>query len=371
MEKLEQILIVSITPYFLEKEIFWFTENLAHIKKSQKTQPFWQDNTLLLETNQRINISEILKKVDEMGYEKVFKITDPGEFSQVGGVIEIFPINMTFAVRLDFLGNTIEAIEKLPIEIENETIAKNVLKKKLKSQKIFSDLRGLKPGDYLTHLDHGIGRFIGIKPSTRAQAEGNQESGIKNESGENLPEGGSLLPGSEEFSSFQSFYVLEYAQGDKLFVPVGLERKLTRYLGFVEPKLSRLSGIFWQKTKHKIKEEAEKFAKELLAMFAEKELSTRPIYNKKEIYEKIEATFPYDLTPDQSQCLNEIEKDFSKQKPIDRIICGDVGFGKTEVALRAAVLVAENSKQAVIMCPTTILAPNTLILFKKGLMNCP
>ena len=362
MEKLEQILIVSITPYFLEKEIFWFTENLTHIKKSQKTQPFWQDNTLLLDVNQKISISEILKKIDEMGYEKVFKITDPGEFSQVGGVIEIFPINMAFAVRLDFLGNSIETIEKLPIEIKDETTAKNVLKKKLKSQKIFSDLKGLKPGDYLVHLDHGIGRFIGIK---------NQESGIKNENEKNLPEGVKLLREPKEFKSFQSFYVLEYAQGDKLFVPLGLERKLTRYLGFVEPKLSRLSGIFWQKTKHKIKEEAEKFAKELLAMFAEKELSTRPAYTKKEIYEKIETTFPYDLTPDQSQCLNEIEKDFSKQKPIDRIICGDVGFGKTEVALRASVLVAENNKQAVIMCPTTILATQHFNTFQKRLTGLP
>ncbi|MEK7104221.1 MAG: hypothetical protein AAB842_02380, partial [Patescibacteria group bacterium] len=147
---LKEILIVSITPYFMEKTNFWFTENLAHIKKSQKTQAFWQDNTLFLEAGQKrtstppagaghtvnrqgknillraekpalpIKISEILKKIDEMGYEKVFKVTEPGEFSQIGGIIEIFPINSFFAMRLDFLGNTIETIEKLPIEIENE-----------------------------------------------------------------------------------------------------------------------------------------------------------------------------------------------------------------------------------------------------------
>ncbi|MFH0739781.1 MAG: DEAD/DEAH box helicase [bacterium] len=353
MEKLEHILIVSITPYFLEKELAWFTENLGHIKKSQKTQPFWQENTLFLETNQKISISEILKKIDEMGYEKVFKVREPGEFSQIGGIVEIFPINSFFALRLDFLGNSIEAIEKLPIEITNEEAAKNILKKKLKSQKIFSDLKGLKPGDYLVHLDHGIARFAGIK---------NQESRIRSENKKNL---------DSKFLIHNSYYSLEYAAGDKLYVPVGLERKLTRYLGFAEPKLSRLSGIFWQKTKYKIKEEAEKFAKELLAMFASKELSTRPAYLRHELFEKLETTFPYALTPDQSQCLSEVEKDFSQAKPVDRIICGDVGFGKTEVALRAAVLATENSKQTVIMCPTTILATQHFNTFQKRLAGLP
>ncbi|MDD5433162.1 MAG: helicase-related protein, partial [Candidatus Pacebacteria bacterium] len=352
-KNLREILIVSITPYFLEKEVFWFTENLSHIKKSQKTQAFWQDNTLFLETNQKINISEILRKIDEMGYEKVFKVAEPGEFSQIGGILEIFPINSQSAWRLDFLGNTIEAIEKLPIEVVNEESAKNLLKKKLKSQKIFSDLRGLKPGDYLVHLDHGIGRFIGIA-NFKFQIL-NFKSNLNDKISKQK----------------KQYYALEYAVGDKLYVPIGLERKLTRYVGFIEPKLSRLGGIFWQKTKYKIKEEAERFAKELLAMFAEKELAARPAYSQKELYEKIEATFPYNLTPDQFQCLKEIEKDFNKTKPLDRIICGDVGFGKTEVALRAAVLAAENSKQTVVMCPTTILASQHYQTFQKRLAGLP
>jgi len=349
---LQGALIVGITPYFLEKGLVWFEENLAHVKKSQKAQAFWQDNTLFLETSQKISVSKVLKKIDEMGYEKVFKIDQPGEFSQVGGIVEIFPINSFFALRFDFLGNTIETIEKLPIEISNEQTAKNILKKKLKSQKIFSDLKGLKPGDYLVHLDHGIARYTG-------------KSEIQSPKSETNP--------NDQKSKFKTeeYYILEYAGGDKLFVPLGLERKLTRYLGFVEPKLSRLGGIFWQKTKHKIKEDAEKFAKELLSMFAKKELATRPPYSRTEIYEKLEATFPYALTPDQSQCLNEIEKDFSKQKPIDRIICGDVGFGKTEVALRAAALAAENGKQAVVMCPTTILATQHFNTFQKRLFGLP
>ncbi|MDD4990224.1 MAG: CarD family transcriptional regulator [Candidatus Pacebacteria bacterium] len=350
---LNNALIVSITPYFIEKANFWFTENLAHVLKARKTQSFWQDNTLFLEKDQKINISEVLKNLDEMGYEKVFKITAPGEFSQMGGIIEVFPINSAFAVRLDFLGNKIETIEKLPLEIANEEISKALLKKKLKSQKIFSDLKGLKPGDYLVHLDHGIGQFYGI---------GNFQFPVSN-----------FQSISNEKISKQrkQYYILKYASEDKLYVPVGLERKLTRYIGFVEPKLSRLSSVLWQKTKYKIKEEAEKFARELLAMFSQKEIAKRPAYSKKELAETLEATFPYSLTPDQSQCLKEIEKDFAKEKPADRIICGDVGFGKTEVALRACVLAAENNKQAVLMCPTTVLASQHYNTFQKRLAGLP
>ncbi len=343
---INSILIVSITPYFIEKANFWFTENLDQVLKARKTQSFWQDNTLFLEKDQKINISEVLKKLDEMGYEKVFKVSEPGEFSQIGGITEVFPINSPFAIRLDFLGSKIETIEKLPLEIEDEEKAKVILKKKLKSQKIFSDLKGLKPGDYLVHLDHGIARF--------AQQRKARPSAFCGRTG---------LP--------TAYYVLEYAAGDKLYVPIGLERKLTRYIGFIEPKLSRLGGILWQKTKYKIKEEAEKFARELLAMFSQKETVKRPAYSKKELAETLESSFPYSLTPDQTQCLKEIEKDFAKEKPTDRIICGDVGFGKTEVALRAAVLAAENNKQAVLMCPTTILASQHYNTFQKRLASLP
>ncbi len=348
-KKLENVLITAITPYFLEKGFVWFEENLPQILQARKTQPFWQDNILFLEKDQKISISEILKKIDEMGYEKVFKVGDPGEFSQIGGIIEIFPINLSFAVRLDFLGNKLEAIEKLPIEISDEELSKKILNKKLKSQKMFSDLKGLKPGDYLVHLDHGIGRFGGIE---------------KRE-----PEGVKLLP--ERRKEFNSFYILEYAQGDKLYVPVGLERKLSRYIGFIEPKLSRLGGILWQKTKRKIKEEAEKFAKELLAMFAEKETSERTLYIRNEFSEILEENFPYELTIDQKHVLQEIAGDLNRKNPADRIVCGDVGFGKTEIALRTAVRAAENNRQTALICPTTILAFQHFATFQSRLKNLP
>jgi len=336
----------SLTPYFLERENFWFEENLTKILKTRKTQSFWQENTLFLEKDQKIGLSEFLRKLDEMGYEKVFKVAEPGEFSQRGGVVDVFPVNQKFAVRFDFLGNKIENIEKLSIKIENEAQQKALLKKKLKSQRLFSDLRGLKPGDYLVHLDHGVGKFVGFSSFRRDRASLRKEEERK-------------------------YYVLEYGGGDKLYVPLGLERKLTRYVGFREPKLSRLGSTLWQRTKRKIKEETVKFARELLTLFAKKEIARRTPYFQKEISESLEISFPYPLTPDQIEALRDIHKDLQKSKPMDRLLCGDVGFGKTEVALRAAVRVAENGRQVALICPTTILANQHFQTFKERLKNLP
>ena len=226
MENLNTLLIVSITPYFLEKQVFWFQENLDEILKSAKTQQFFQDNVVFLKSGKNFEFMQLLRKLDEMGYEKVFKVESPGEFSQKGGVVEVFPINMLQAIRLDFLGNKIDAIELLSVKIEDEEKSRELLTKKLKSQKLFSDLKNLKLGDYLVHLDHGVAKFTGMEKM-------------------------------EE----QEYYTLEYALHDKLFIPVGLERKLSRYVGFADPAVSRLGSAIWQTTKRKIKEGVEKLAR--------------------------------------------------------------------------------------------------------------
>ncbi len=337
MSSVERILIVSITPYFLEKGLIWFEKNLNKILQARKTQSFFEDNVIYLEKNQNYNFSQFLRKLDEMGYEKVLQVSGPGEFSHRGGIVDVFPINLNSAIRFEFLGNEIESIEELPIKIEDEKGAKEILKKKLKSQKLFSDLKGLKPGDHLVHLDHGIGIY-------------NQQLTIDN----------------------QQYYQLEYAAGDKLYVPLGLERKLSRYVGFVEPKISRLGSSLWQRIKRKIKEETEKLAKELLEIYARREIATRPPYlPADEIDSQLVSGFQYEETPDQTQTIEEIKKDLEKNQPMDRIVCGDVGFGKTEVALRAMIKVVNSNCQAAMICPTTILANQHFQNFKERLKSLP
>jgi transcription-repair coupling factor (superfamily II helicase) len=337
MNKLSRMLIVSVTPYFLEKGLVWFTENLETILQSAKTQPFFQDNTLFLKQGQHQNVSELLRTLDQMGYERVFTVEDPGEFSQKGGVIDIFPINTGSAVRLDFLGNTLESIEQLPITIKDEQKSKQILQKKLKSQKLFSDLKNLQPGSFVVHLDHGVAQYSG-----------------------------------KEIIKEQEYYVLQYAGNDKLFVPVGLERKLSQYVGFADPFISRLGSQLWQKTKKHIKEQVEKLAKELLALYAQKEITTREPYQiDYEIEKQLASSFPYQETPDQMQALEDIKNDLLQKKPMDRIVCGDVGFGKTEIAIRIAGLAAANSYQTAIICPTTILASQHFSNFKKRFGKLP
>lgn len=340
---LNKILIVGIAPYFLDKEAFWFEENLKHLLEARQTQSFFEDNIIFLEKDQSINFSGFLRKLDEMGYERVFKVQDPGEFSQRGGIVDVFPINSKNAVRLDFLGNEVDQIKVLEdVKIENEQKSKEILKKRLKSQKIFSDLKGLKQGDYLVHLDHGVGKFIEVASFN-----------ITDETA-------------------QKYYVLEYADEDKLYVPLGLEKKLSRYIGFQDPKVSRLGSAIWQKTKRKIKEEVEKLAKELLELYAQKEVMERPPYiEDKEMESQLRSGFQFEETPDQIQAIEDIKKDLKKKKPMDRIVCGDVGFGKTEVAMRTALLAAANNRQTALICPTTILANQHFNNFKKRFERLP
>jgi transcription-repair coupling factor (superfamily II helicase) len=331
---MDRVLIVSITPYFLERGNLWFEKNLRKILEARKTQSFFEDNTIFLEKGLEIKLSQFLRKLDEMGYEKVQQISEPGELSRRGGIIDLFPLNLNYAVQIEFYGNLIENIKKLPIGIKDEKEIKERLKRKLKHQRIYSQLGTLKAGDYLVHLDHGVGKFTGFS---------------------------------------ENYYLIEYAQQDKLYVPKGLERKLSRYIGFAEPKISRLSSPAWIKTKRKVKEEAEKLAKELLDIYAQREISKRSLYlPDTEIDTQLAVTFPYQETPDQVQAIEEIKKDLEKsEEPMDRIVCGDVGFGKTEVALRTMVKAVNSGYQAVMICPTTILASQHFQTFKKRLGKLP
>jgi len=333
----KELLICSICPYFLEKGNFWFEKNLKKLLEAKKTQSFFEDNLIFCRINENYNLSQFLRKLDELGYEKVYKVTFLGEFAHRGGIVDVFPINLNKAVRIEFFGNKISNIFELPIKIDNEKEAKEILKKKLKSQKLFSELKNLKPGDYLVHLDHGIGIYKG-------------KINIRN----------------------TYYYELEYDQGDKLYVPFNLKRKLSRYIGFVAPKISKLGTPLWQKTKRKIKKEAEKLAKELLEIAAAREITIRtPYLPSKEIDSQIASTFPYQETPDQLQTIEDINKDLESNRPMNRIVCGDVGFGKTEIALRAAVKAVYSGYQVAFLCPTTILASQHFQNFKERLKNLP
>lgn len=351
----KQILIAGVTPYFCEREVLWFEENAAKIIRESLKNKWWREQTLFLEPGQKAKISEISRKISDMGYEKVKAVSIPGEFSGLGGMIEIFPANSLSSARIDFLGNAIETIEISSAKISAETRLK-ILKNKTKRAGA-AKAEIFRPGDFVVHLDHGVGIF---KEETTASA------------GKNTTE--------------EKYLVLEYAPSrkngpkDKLYVPERQIQKLSRYVGFVRPKISRLGTELWLKTKHKIKEEVEKFARELLELYAKREISKREPYHdahfsadggQKKLLAQFENSFEHIDTPDQQKAWEDVKKDLESEQPLDRIICGDVGFGKTEIALRAAFAAIASGYQAAVLCPTTILADQHFETFSERLKNFP
>ncbi|MDD2753371.1 MAG: helicase-related protein [Candidatus Portnoybacteria bacterium] len=345
--KQSEILIAGITPYFLERGVLWYEQNWQKIKKAAQTQIWWKTNTLFLEKDLQINLFALLRQFTELGYNKVQTIGAPGDFAHRGGIVEIFPINSAHAWRLEFSGNKISAIDFLAVK---ELKTEKQVKKELSSRGNASLLFGLRPGDYLVHLDHGIGRFAGFVERP----------------------GGVISLSAPNENSPEKLFVLEYAKGDKLYVPLDKEEKLSRYIGFETPAVHRLGGALWLKTKRQAKANSLELAKELLALYGQRAAARGFEYPAADQWEKeLAGDFPYIETDDQARAIAQVLADMESPKPMDRLICGDVGFGKTEVALRAAFKAAEAGKQVAVLAPTTILANQHWHNFSHRLAKFP
>ncbi|HEY0178375.1 MAG TPA: transcription-repair coupling factor [Dokdonella sp.] len=193
---------------------------------------------------------------------------------------------------------------------------------------IVRDLAELAIGAPIVHVDHGVGRYQGL---TKLDVGG--------DSGE--------------------FLAIEYAKGDKLYVPVAQLHLVSRYSG-TAPELAplhALGGDAWERAKKKAAEKVRDVAAELLAIYAQREARRGTAMNvDREMLEQFAAAFPFEETPDQQQAIDAVVADLAAPKPMDRVVCGDVGFGKTEVALRAAFVAATAGKQVAVLVPTTLLA---------------
>ena len=196
--------------------------------------------------------------------------------------------------------------------------------------KVFlSDLRDLKVADLVVHVDHGIGEFVGLKQlGVRGTAEGPQE-----------------------------FLELRYAGEDKLFVPVERLDLIQKYTGGSRPALDRLGGTSWEKAKTRVKKAMRDMAEELLKLYAQRQAVPGYAFSPDTHWqEEFEDAFPYELTPDQATAIADIKRDMEGPTPMDRLLCGDVGYGKTEMAIRAAFKAVMDGKQVAFLAPTTVLA---------------
>jgi transcription-repair coupling factor (superfamily II helicase) len=254
--------------------------------------------------------------------------------------VEIVPSPLTRGVILPADG--------LAVITEEEVFGGRAHKKRERKNKdttrpFLEDLRSLSVGDLVVHVEHGVGRYLGLV---------------------HKPVGGHLV----------DLLVVEYAGKDKLYLPVYRLNQVQKLSGGEgeSTKLDRLGGSTFSKTKARVRKEVRQMADELLRLYAERkaQLGTAlaPVDDE---YRAFEATFPFEETPDQARAIDDVNRDLEAPRPMDRLVCGDVGFGKTEVAIRAAFRVAMSGRQVCVLCPTTVLAQQHFRTFEARLSGYP
>ena len=201
----------------------------------------------------------------------------------------------------------------------------------------------LKPGDWVVHVDHGIGKFIGLHTPNI--------DGVQRE-----------------------YLSIAYKDNDVLYVPIHQADRITRYIGPESgpPSLSRLGGADWDLTKSRVRHAVVEVAQDLLELYAKRQTAEGYAFEPDNDWQKeLEASFPYIETPDQLLAIQQVKADMEAKRPMDRLLCGDVGYGKTEVALRAAFKAVTNGKQVAVLVPTTVLAQQHYETFRQRLSVFP
>ncbi len=313
-------------------------------------------------SKEAISIQKLLADLVEFGYTNVASVSEEGDFSHKGEVVDIFPITFELPIRIQFSGDVVEKMRSFDPEaghyIEEHRIAivlpiARLRPRKIQAPLIFTEeipinnFVDISPGDMVVHIEHGIGIYRGLK-HLKVSAKGKNR--------------------------FLDHFVLEYQDKEILYVPVTDLHLMQRYIGFEgsPPRLYKLGSKLWQKVKDRAKKGAFSLAYELLELQAKRAaLSGFSFSNDTDWQKEMEASFAYEETPDQRRSTVEVKKDMESQKPMDRLVCGDVGYGKTEVALRAAFKAVMDNKQVAILVPTTILAEQHCNMFTQRLSKYP
>ena len=289
-----------------------------------------QNKRLIYVSNQATRLSELFEEADiySQSLNEIKTLPLPGTITLVQGSL----------AKGWTMGNTYLLTDS---EIFGFVKERRLLKKRpLKKHKLLVDI---KPGDYVVHIEHGIGQFNGIITMSTSNTE-------------------------------KEYLVLVYAAGDKLYVPTDQIDRVNRYIGAGEssPTLSRLGTQEWTRTKQKVKKEVEEIAEDLLQLYAAREVVPGFAFSQDTVWQKeLEASFPYVETPDQIKVQEEVKEDMAREKPMDRLVVGDVGYGKTEIAVRAAFKAVMDNKQVAILVPTTVLAEQHYITFKQRMGAFP
>jgi len=310
--------------------------------------------SLKLYVDQEINLEHVLASLTfEFGYKKADAVGQEGDFSVRGSIIDIFPFAFELPLRIELELDKVVSIKSFnPVDGASLWGHKMVIILPFKKAHIskttpfkeeipLDSFVDLDIGDYVVHNEHGIGRFLGL-----------DKIKIKDKLKDHL--------------------IIEYDRQEKLFVPVDQMNLIQKYISFQarRPKLYRLGSKEWQNTKNKVRKGIQKLAFELLSLQALRLSVGGFKYPADTQWQKdFESTFPYKETPDQLAATQDVKQDMESGKPMDRLLCGDVGYGKTEVAMRAAFKAVLGGKQVAYLVPTTILAEQHYQNFSSRLKN--
>jgi len=263
-------------------------------------------------------------------------VIDSGELVTYKGVVAITKGKLSSGF---FLPGLLVLTEK---EIFGERPLYRPLKKS-KVSHLLTSMEDIAPGDFVVHRDHGIGRFIGIRKEETHDLEGD-------------------------------LMVLEYAGGDRLYIPLYNIDRIKKYSAEegMSHSLDRLGGKTWQRRREKVRRAVKEMAEKLLRLYAEREVTNSFSFSlDTELHREFHEFFPYEETPDQIKAVEEISRDMESERPMERLLCGDVGYGKTEVAMRAAFKAVYDGKQVAVLVPTTILCEQHYLTFKSRFSGFP
>jgi transcription-repair coupling factor (superfamily II helicase) len=234
-------------------------------------------------------------------------------------------------------------------------------RRKVRFGPFVSSLRDLKVGDFVVHQDHGIGQFVALRRVGGSEGDARLPPVIAGLGG-----GGSALD--------TEVMEISYASGRSLLVPLSRLDLVQKFSGIegVSPRLDTLGGTSWNKTKARVKNSLRDMAGELLKLYAERQLARAPAMPAdSDLLGQFEAAFAYEETPDQLDAIAAVKDDLQRERPMDRLLCGDVGYGKTEVAMRAAFKAVDGGYQVAMLAPTTVLADQHLETFRRRFAGFP
>lgn len=290
---------------------------------------------LLASTKERAKRLEELLKQEGIGVTSL-----PGEDLEVG---EIVVVHANLHQGFHFISAQLVVVADQEIFGVKKKKSQRIFREKFDQGLRLTSLEDLSIGDYVVHINHGIGLYLGLET---IHTEGIQKD----------------------------YLALEYQNKDKLYIPIEQMDMLQKYLGVEgqNPKLSKLGGTEWSRLKKKVGGAVKELAKDLLELYAVRETSMGHTFAVDSVWQKeFEDAFPYVETEDQLRAIEEIKKDMESPQPMDRLLCGDVGYGKTEVAMRAAFKAVTEGKQVAVLVPTTILAQQHLLTFQERFKDYP